>query len=448
MSEPTPFTRRDFLSGSLALVATSAAAPLFVQRAAHAADAEKRDLAVASKPASADERVLVIVQLAGGNDGLNTVVPLGAREYFAARPTIAIPEKEAIAVPHSEVGLHPALRPIAEMMSRGIASAIVGVGYPNPNRSHFASMDIWHTADPENGTSKGYGWVGKSMDQLRDKANGKIDPAACICVGRDAVLAANGKNVKPVAFEQANTFRWIGPSMHESLGPVYDKINRAGMIGMRDGVAREASATTAAAAEVPRGDQAAFVMQTALDAQVTSDKLRRAVGKQTVTTFPQNNKLADQLRMVTQFIRAGVPTRVYYVTLGGFDTHANQLFTQQRLLGEFATAMSAFYAELKAIGQDGRVLTMAFSEFGRRVEQNASGGTDHGTAGPMFLFGPSIRPGVIGDYPSLKNLDNGDLIHTADFRCVYSSVLNGWMKIDSEKVLGNSFRPAAVLKGA
>ena len=446
MPKPTPYTRREFLGTSLAMVATTAAVPLFVQRSAFALDAEKRGSAVSSKPGVPDERILVIVQLSGGNDGLNTVVPYGNRDYYAARPTIAIPEKEVITIVPG-TGLHPALRPIGEMMGRGLASVVVGVGYPNPNRSHFSSMDIWHTADPENGTNSGYGWIGKSMDLLREKAGGKVDPTACICVGRDSPLATNGRNVKPVAFEQANTFRWIGPSVHPSLAGPYNTINRAGMIGMRDGVPRPASTGVAGASEaVGAGDQAAFVMQTALDAQVTSDKLRGAVDKPTSTIFPQNNKLADQLRMVSQFIRAGTKTRVFYVTLGGFDTHANQSFTQQRLLAEFAAAISSFYAELKAIGQQERVLTMAFSEFGRRVEQNASGGTDHGTAGPMFFFGPSIRPGLIGKYPDLKELDNGDLIHTADFRCVYAAVLDGWLKLNSEKVLGNGFKQAAILK--
>jgi uncharacterized protein (DUF1501 family) len=152
--------------------------------------------------------------------------------------------------------------------------------------------------------------------------------------------------------------------------------------------------------------------------------------------------------MVTQFIASGLPTRVFYVTLGGFDTHANQQYTQQRLFSEFSAAVSAFYAELAAIGQQERVVSMAFSEFGRRVEQNASGGTDHGTAGPMFLFGPAVRAGIVGDYPSLSpnKLDNGDLVHTADFRCVYAALLDGWLKLDSAKVLGAPFRAAAVLQ--
>jgi uncharacterized protein (DUF1501 family) len=251
-------------------------------------------------------------------------------------------------------------------------------------------------------------------------------------------LAAQGKVSKAITFQNANLFRWIGGDLHPALSKPYNALNRA-----------PAPGTSAPATQPADGvaDQSAFILRTAMDAQVASDRIRAAVGKGTVTTFP-GGQLADQLRMVASMIRAGLPTRVYYVSLGGFDTHANQPFGQGRQLREFASAMRAFYQELAALGQRGRVLTLAFSEFGRRVEQNASNGTDHGTAGPAFVFGERVRPGLLGSYPSLEELDEGDLIHTADFRSVYAAVLQDWMKVDVRKVLGAPFRAAEILRSA
>ncbi|MEP0764856.1 MAG: DUF1501 domain-containing protein, partial [Chloroflexota bacterium] len=173
--------------------------------------------------------------------------------------------------------------------------------------------------------------------------------------------------------------------------------------------------------------------------------VRKAVAAQPVTSFP-SGELANQLRMVASMIRAELPTRVYYVAMGGFDTHANQAGQHERLLREFAQAMHAFYRELEAAGHSQRVLSLAFSEFGRRVQQNASGGTDHGAAGPMFLFGPQIRPGLLGNHPSLDRLDQGDLIHQVDFRSVYAAVLEQWMRVDSVAALGARFKPAQILQ--
>ncbi len=248
-----------------------------------------------------------------------------------------------------------------------------------------------------------------------------------IAIGREAPLAGQGRTVRAVSFEDANLFRWSGAELHDKLGKEYDRINRAGVLPEARGHA-----------------QAAFVMRTALDAQVSSDRIRGAIGRGTVTSFP-GGQLANQLRMVASMIRAGLPTRVYYVGLGGFDTHAGQPGRHGRLLREFATAMRAFYREMKAMGQAERVLGMAFSEFGRRVAQNASQGTDHGTAGPMFMFGPMIRPGVIGKHPSLSELDSGDLVHAIDFRSVYAAVLGDWMKVDGRPIFGRPLAAAPVL---
>ncbi|MBI1337025.1 MAG: DUF1501 domain-containing protein [Phycisphaera sp.] len=430
MSHPTPFSRREFLQSGLVVVSTVATMPVFLRNSAAVLAADNLNSALASRPGNPDGRILVVVQLSGGNDGLNTVVPFGSRDYYNARPVIAIRENEAIAIDKTQgIGLHPSLRPIADMIGDNRAAVALGVGYPNPNRSHFASMDIWHTAETNGG--RGLGWIGQAMDQSQAvlKKQGKeLDSTCCVCIGSEAPLAAQGKRVKPVSFQNANLFRWTGSDLHPALKKEYDHLNR----DIPDAAASSGN------------DPSAFVLRTALDAQLASDRIRKAVAQQSITSFP-GGSLANQLRMVASMIRAELPTRVYYVSIGGFDTHAGQTGRQNTLLREFATATSAFYDELKAMGQQDRVMTMAFSEFGRRVQQNASNGTDHGTAGPVFLMGPMVKPGLIGTYPSLTELDKGDLKYNLDFRCLYAAILDNWMKIDSEAALGKRFQPADVL---
>ena len=173
--------------------------------------------------------------------------------------------------------------------------------------------------------------------------------------------------------------------------------------------------------------------------------MRKAVRAKSKTKWPKN-KLANQLEMVAKMIRAELPTRVFYVAMNGFDTHANQVGSHQRLMEQFAKSMKAFYDELEANGHRSRVVSMAFSEFGRRVRQNASGGTDHGCAGPTFVFGEHVNAGALGKHPSLSKLHKGDLIHTVDFRSLYTDLLQGWMKLDAEAALGRRFPSAGILK--
>ncbi len=426
MTDRPAYTRREFVGTSLAIVSTTATVPAFLHQSALAVAPAPGALTV-SRPGVPEDRILVVIELSGGNDGLNTVVPYGAPEYYKARPVLAVRENDVIRLSKSQgLGLHPQMGPLRQMIDDGTAAVIQGVGYPNPNRSHFTSMDIWHTADTT--PNQGVGWIGKAMDHTVDPQH--TDGTDCVCIGRNTPLATQGKTVKPISFQNANLFRWVGSDLHPLLGDEYDKINRAGII-------------IAAAGAAP-DDQTAFLMRTALNAQIASDRIRNAVAKGPVTRFP-GGRLASQLRMVAAMIRAELRTRVYYVSLGGFDTHAAQINSHANNLGEFARGVNAFYAELKAMGQDSRVLTIAFSEFGRRVRQNASNGTDHGTAGPMFIFGDMVRPGLLGEHPSLARLDQGDLIYNVDFRSVYAAVLDHWLKADSTTVLGRRFRPANIL---
>lgn len=431
MTDRPAYTRRAFLQTGLYMVSAATSVPTFLNRSAVALAAQADGAATSSLPGVPQDRVLVVVQLSGGNDGLNTVVPYGMDAYYKARPGISIPRAEVLSIdPRRGIGLHPSLAPVKELLEQGKAAIIQGVGYPNPNRSHFASMDIWHTADL---TGHGLGWIGRAMDTAA-AAKSLPDPnCGCITIGSEAPLAAQGKRSKPISFESANLFRWAGSDLHPALAAEYQAINRAGVLH------RELATTSQ--------DQLSFVMRTSLDAQVASDRIRAAVARGSATSFPPG-PLANQLKMVAAMIRAELATRVYYVALGGFDTHAGQPNRHANLLREFAAALSAFQNELAASGHDKRVLTLAFSEFGRRVYQNASQGTDHGTAGPMFLLGDMVRPGLLAEHPSLDDarLDGGDMVFGVDFRSVYAGVLDAWMKIDSAAVLGQRFPPANVVK--
>jgi uncharacterized protein (DUF1501 family) len=424
MSEKMPYTRREFLQASLALMSTLGTVPGFLSQAS-VAMADPRT-ALDADAANAG-RVLVVVQLSGGNDGLNTVVPAGMGEYYKMRGGLAVPEREVITLDDRVgIGLHPSMRGVSEMFGEGQATIVQGVGYPNPNRSHFASMDVWHVGDSRAADGhRGVGWIGKAMDA--EMVQGRHDCLSCVTVGEETPMATQGVEAKPVAFSRAELFEWSGKGLHPEVARAYEAINRG---------------------EAPEdlSDPASFVFRTALDAQAASDRVRRAVARRQATEWPGSG-LSRQLQAVASMIAAELPTRIYYVAMGGFDTHANQAGQHARLLGEFSDAMRAFYRELAAIGQDQRVVTMAFSEFGRRVDTNGSNGTDHGAAGPMFLFGPAVRAGLVGPHPSLTDLDNGDLKFRVDFRSVYAAVLDDWLGLDSRAALGSRFRAAPVLEG-
>ena len=300
------------------------------------------------------------------------------------------------------IGLHPNLTGLRELIDNGQAAIMQGVGYPNPNRSHFTSTDIWQTG---NHTGQGYGWIGRYFDHT---CAGQPNPKGSIAIGSKAPLALLGSSQKAVNFETEELFRWAGKSEVDPISATYDDI-------------------------------------TTLDAQVSSDRIRKAVQTQPLAKYPAG-QLSQQLRMIAAMIRADLPTRVYYASLGGFDTHANQLNTHGNLMRQVGDSLNAFQKDISAQGNGGKVLTMMFSEFGRRVAQNGSSGTDHGTAAPMFLVGDMVQPGLLGTHPSLTKLDEGDLVYNTDFRQVYASVLSDWMGADDKAILGNSYTKAKVLK--
>jgi len=423
------FTRRRFLGAGLGLVSTLGTVPGFLANTARAAsDSDER---TSSKPGVPQERVLVVIQLSGGNDGLNTLVPFADREYHRARPGLAVPPRDVLRLGDTGFGLHPELRPFLELLEDRRAAVVHGVGYPNPNRSHFASMAVWHTADPQahdqGGGARGNGWIGKALDATRDN-DAEPKPLDCVTLGSEAPLAARGERVQPIAFDRPELFRWRPGAIHEDLEKAYDRFHD--MDPPVEGAGLD--------------DPLNFIHRTACDAQLASAKIRKAVESRPKTDFPRG-PLADQLRSVAAMIRAELPTRVYYANLGGFDTHAGQQNRHANLLARFAEGVKAFYDELEATGHQDRVVTLAFSEFGRRVAQNASAGTDHGAAGPVFLAGPAVRPGLLGNAPSLTELDNGDLKYTLDFRHLYAGLLQDWLKINPRPALGQNFRPARII---
>ncbi len=441
-SEANAFTRRQFLTTGLTLASASVAVPMFLQRSAFGLPMAAPGMS--SIPGVNEDRILVVCQLSGGNDGLNTVIPFRDDNYYRVRPGIGLRgedqllELSKVGAKGSEgVALHRGLAGIKNLYDEGMCAVVQGVGYPNPNRSHFKSMDIWQTADM---SGTGDGWLGRYVDAeccgYGKGESGQPDGSQTIyppiAIGRTAPLALEGRSVKPVAFETPDLFRWMGADVHDSLVEPYQRIAEQ---GVTEGTDPESNA--------------AFLMRTTLDAQVSSDQIRKAVEQRPLVNYP-GSALGRQLQMVGSMIRAGLKTRVYYVTHGGFDTHSGQggaFGRHAQLLGQFADAMNAFYRDLKAQENDGRVLSMCFSEFGRRVSQNASGGTDHGTAAPMFLLGPMVNAGVVGNHPSLTNLDNGDLKFGIDFRSVYADVLERWLGTkDSSQILEGRFRATRVVK--
>lgn len=425
----TLHTRRRFLRTSILGGAIAWTVPAFLERTFFSLDALAADSPIQT-PTGKDGPVLVIVQLAGGNDGLNTLVPFEDDAYFRARPTLAIPKSKVLPL-SGGFGLHPELAGLKSLHDDGHLAVVHGVGYPNPNRSHFRSTEIWQTATDSNKTER-HGWLGRYFDSCCEGA----DPAVGISIGSaQPPQAFSAQNRRGISFSTPSQFRFdFGKSSDpDAAGEFFRSVNemdhdmQGGSIGMLDGPGD------------PDGDTLDFLQRTALDATISSDKILGTVAKTKPPAAYPAGKLADSLNLVARLIAGGMPTRVYYVSQGGYDTHSHQDGAHARLMGELGAALSAFSADLKAQGNFERVLTMTFSEFGRRVAENASRGTDHGAAAPMFLLGGKIQPGLHGRIPDLEKLHNGDLCHTVDFRSVYTTVLEKWLRTPAVPVLGRKF---------
>ncbi|MGF1678668.1 MAG: DUF1501 domain-containing protein [Candidatus Methylacidiphilales bacterium] len=415
-------TRRDFLKSTLTGVAASWTLPSFLHHTAWSmeqANASSNLQAATGR----DHPILVVLQLGGGNDGLNTVIPYTQDAYFKARPQLKVDPARVLRL-NDSLGLHPALSGIRTLFDEGRAAIINGVGYPNPNRSHFRSMEIWHTASDAD-KNEYYGWLGRYFDNT---CGGEPEPTLGIALS----------NAPPQAFHGVQQ---IGISMRHPKS--YQFIGESGDIGMDEGDhSMSGDSIQELGSAAPGNDVGSpldFLKRTTMDAEVSSETIRSITARQKNSLEYPRTRLANDLSLVAQLIAGGMPTRIYYVNLGGFDTHANQQNAHERLLKEFSEAVTAFCGDLNNLGLLDRVLVMSFSEFGRRVAENASGGTDHGVAGPMFLFGGALKAGLHGEYPSLTDLNKGDLKHRVDFRSVYATVLDRWMNVSSRDILKREF---------
>ena len=363
------------------------------------------------------ERILVVIQFSGGNDGLNTVIPYSNEEYRKARPKLAIPKSDVLKI-DDELGLHPSLGGASKLLERGRLSIVQGVGYAAPNRSHFESMDIWHSCrrKEERGTD---GWLGR---WIGSRASDKQTDSLGLHLGGDQqplALAARGVQVPSIA--SVDQFRL--------------KIADEGMSG--NAMLSNKSTETKTKSD---GDDLLGFLQASTEAAVAaSERLEKALKTpDTQSEFPQTD-LGEKLRVISRLILAGLSTRVYYITLDGFDTHSQQAVAHTGLLRHWSDALDAFVRRMERAGQADRVLVMTFSEFGRRVQENASEGTDHGAAAPVFFAGCSLPKPVIGELPSLTDLDDGDLKFHTDFRSVYATVVEQWFKDKSKQILGEAY---------
>lgn len=418
-------TRRSLLGRGALLVTSGFLAPSFITRTALALDGQPglTDGPVSVDPTKKD-RILVVLQLSGGNDGINTVVPFADPAYPTLRPTLGVPVNDVIKLT-DQVGLHPNLKHFKSFYDQGKLAVIQGVGYPNPNRSHFRSMDIWHSARPE--TFERSGWLGRYVE-------------ACQC-GQDNNLQAISVG------QQLNGMFWTDTTMVPALASIgafsfltdtQYKNDRTWQLQTLQNIYSQAGTFSPYESLIRRGT---------LNALSGADELQKAAAAyQTPVAYPERNGLANQLKLVAQVIAGNLGTRLFSVSQGGFDTHSNQGNTHANLMTQLDQALDAFIQDLANMKKQDDVVIMTFSEFGRRAKQNGSAGTDHGTAEPMFIIGNKVRGGVYGTYPSLGDLDrNGDLKFTADFRSVYAGVLQDQVGASPGAIVGSGFEPIKVV---
>lgn len=404
-----PSTRRDFLGRSakgIGLLAFSGFAPAFLVRSTLGAPAPETD-----------RRILVVIQLAGGNDGLNTLVPFEDANYYRLRPTLALAKDKVLRVGDTH-GLHPACTGLHRLLQDGKLAVVQNVGYPNPNRSHFRSTEIWETASASDDFAP-TGWVGRFLDHAcAGQPADSHDPLAIYLTGTGV----------PQSF--------MGEKPHAVFG-------LGGGLGNRretDENRRLLEAMTGEAPADPSGN-ASFLSQTLMDTLVTEKKVQRVIADYRPANPYPASTFAASLRSIAALIAARLPTRVYYATLSGFDTHSGQGPAHANLLTQLSAGLAAFQKDLEALRLSDQVLTMTFSEFGRRPSENESRGTDHGTAAPLFVMGANVKAGLHGSAPKLDLQRNQDLTFSTDFRQVYATALTNWLQCPPTDVIPGKFAP-------
>lgn len=405
-----PHTRREFLrlgAQGIGLLAFARHAPQFLVQSTLAAPRPEKD-----------RRILVLVQLAGGNDGLNTVVPFDHPAYHALRPTLALREKDILPLA-DHLGLHPACSALSSLLGEGRLGIVQNVGYPNPNRSHFRSTEIWETGSHAD-EALGTGWIGRYLDNACAGAPADGDPRA-VHVSAEVPQSFGGAHPHPI-FGLANG----GRAAREDSA-------------LLERLTARPDATLSAGPDDHGHPNHAFLRATLMDSLVAEKKIQRLLAADKPEATYPGDAFAQSLRQVAALVAGGLPTRVYFVSLGGFDTHANQLNAHANLLRRLSEGLAAFQRDLAARRLEDQVLTMTFSEFGRRPGENQSGGTDHGTAAPLFVMGRDIRGPLHGTPPDLAAVEkNGDLAYSTDFRSVYATVLDRWLGTDADAILGTA----------
>lgn len=367
----------------------------------------------------AENRVLVLLNLQGGNDGLNCVVPHGNDAYYQLRPTLAVSRSDVLAI-DSHLGFNPEMKSLKAMYDKGNVALVQGVGYPDPDHSHFRSTEIWQTAAPDR--YEHTGWLGRYLDDANLPKENLFNAIALAQVLPEA-LVSNGVDVPAVA-----------------------QLNGYGLVSDRNAIARKTYSELVRDNRFPfQSPYLAHIAEIEDDAQRGSEELPKLVaGYKTDASYPAT-PLGRSLALAAQIVGSNLGTRVLYVQHGSFDTHVSQKATQDRLLRELSDAVSAFYDDLHGHGNDGRVLTMTFSEFGRRIAENGSRGTDHGEASPLFLIGGGVKGGVYGSLPDLQTTNMGNVAFSTDFRSVYATVLERWLGRPSQKILAGNFSQLSVL---
>jgi uncharacterized protein (DUF1501 family) len=398
-------TRRQFIAHSGSLISATAIVPTMLCRAAYSATASR------------DESVLVVIQLDGGNDGLNTVVPYDDDAYVRARPKLHIAAKDVHKL-SDVLGLHPRMRAAKELFDDGRLTIIQGVGYPNPDKSHFRSMRIWQTASFDEAAHNSYGWLGRALDGANQPVNS--GESAAVFVGDEQVPATLwSRRSATTALSRIDDLTLVRPIDHRSPGD-----------------------------DQTRGESLSqFVTRQVLSAYSAADQIaRKHVSATHEPTYPES-ALANRLKLISQLLKTGSRARVYYAIQTGYDTHAGQMYPHGQLLAEFSQALKAFLDDLKTSELAERVVVLAFSEFGRRVAENDSLGTDHGAAGPVFLAGKPVHGGLVGAAQDLASLERDDLPLNIDFRQVYATLLDQWLGIPSATILGGRFEHLPLIDG-
>jgi uncharacterized protein (DUF1501 family) len=397
-------SRRQFLTRTLqgsSLVALTAAVPQFIARTARAAPVGK-------------DNILVVLEMNGGNDGLNTVIPYADDLYHKARPTLR-QTKDVVVRLNDQVGLNSGMQAFKPLWEQGQLAVVQGVGYPNPDRSHFEAMDIWQSADVKRMTTTG--WLGRATGEM--EMTGGV-PLLYVGANRLPLALAGSQGGEAVSVNDQNSFRLeIGGRPDRQLA--------------RRKLIEDLSSPNGAS-----DDLVSFVQRRQVQTLTAVENLRSLLeGPNAIPRF--GTGLSQKLQLIAGLIAKGFGTRVFFVSLEGFDTHADQGGMHSKLLGDLADSVANFFRTLKTTGNDQRVRLMTFSEFGRRVQENSSRGTDHGAASCLFVAGPSVKSSVVGAHPSLSDLDAGDLKFHIDFRRVYATLLDSWLGCDSKAVLGEKW---------